>query len=130
METKSGTPLKLLLLPLPTLYSRRSTRELAIVYLDMSKAFDSINHSIFPKISSALQNDAALSDALPVVCQVRQGSVLGALLFSIYVNDLPTVSETCSGACYVDDTKLILSFTGEESHAAADKINDDLQRIR
>ena len=64
----------------------------ATVYLDMSKAFDSINHSIFPKISSGLHNDAVLSDALPVVCVVQQGSVLGALLFSIYVNDLPAAS--------------------------------------
>ena len=57
-------------------------------------------------------------------------NVFGALLFSIYVNDLPAVSEMCSSTCYADDTKLILSFTVEESHAAADKINDDLQRIR
>ena len=59
-----------------------------------------------------------------------QGSMLGALLFSIYVSDLPAVSKTCSSTCYVHDTKLILSFTVEASHAAADKINDDLQRIR
>ena len=51
------------------------------------------------------------------------------LLFSIYVNDLPAVSEMCSSACYIDDTKLILSFTVEESHATADKVNDGLQQI-
>ena len=53
--------------------------------------------------------NAALSDGLPVMCGVPQGSVLGALLFSIYVNDLPAFSEMCSTACYVDETKLILS---------------------
>ena len=56
--------------------------------------------------------------------------MLWALLFSIYINDLSAVSETCSSACYIDDTKLILSFTVEESHTTAVKINDDLQLIR
>ena len=75
--------------------------------------------------------NAALSEALSVVCGVSQGScMLGALLFSIYINDLSAVSETCSSACYIDDTKLILSFTVEESHTTAVKINDDLQLIR
>ena len=59
-----------------------------------------------------------------------KGSMLGALLFSIYINNLSAVSETCSSACYIDDTKLILSFTVEESQTTAVKINDDLQLIR
>ena len=117
----------------------------------MSKAFDSINHSILLRklkaivlASSAISRfnsylsqrsqvvriNAALSDALPVKCGVPQESVLGTLLFSIYVNDLSAVSEVCSTACYVDDTKLILSFTPDEFHAAEDNINADLQRIR
>ena len=58
-----------------------------------------------------VRSNAALSDALHVTCGVPQGSVLRALLFSIYVNDLPAASEVSSTACYVDDTKLILSFT-------------------
>ena len=36
----------------------------------------------------------------------------------------------CLSACYVDDTKLILSFTADESHTAENNINADLQRIR
>ena len=77
-----------------------------------------------------VRSNAALSDALHVTCGVPQGSVLRALLFSIYVNDLPAASEVSSTACYVDDTKLILSFTPDEFHAAEDNINADLQRIR
>ena len=44
-----------------------------------------------------------------------RGSMLRVLVFSIYVNNLPAVSETCSSTCYVHDTKLILSFTVTES---------------
>ena len=87
-------------------------------------------NSYLSQRSQVVGINAALSDALPVMCGVPQGSVLGALLFSIYVNDLPAVSEVCSTACYVDDTKLILSFTVNESHAAEGKINADIQRIR
>ena len=122
----------------------------AVVYLDMSKAFDSINHGILlrklkaiglapsavswfnsylSQRSQVVGINAELSDALPVMCGVPQGSLLGALLFSIYVNDLPAVSKVCSTACYVDDTKLILLFTVDECHATEDKINADLQRI-
>ena len=74
--------------------------------------------------------NAALSEALPVLCGVSQGSMLRALLFSIYINDLSAASEMCSSACYIDDTKLILSFTVEESHTTAVKNNDDLQLMR
>jgi len=98
----------------------------AMVLLDMNKAFDSISHENL--ISKLLDVGASypclqwfcsyLSDRQQVVCinstssepltvtsGVPQGSILGPLLFSIYVNDLPTVPRKCSSQCYVDDTK-------------------------
>ena len=63
----------------------------------------------------AVRINSVLSDKLPVVNDVPRGSVLGAFLFSIYVNDLPNVCQNCSTACHVDDTKLLLSFTVNDS---------------
>ena len=61
---------------------------------------------------------------------VPQGSILGPLLFSVYVNGLPSVSEKCSPQCYVDDTKLHVSFHLQNKHSATEDMNEDLLRVR
>ena len=127
------------------------TKATAVVYLDMSKAFDSIKHEILitklkntglsssaltwfcsylSQRSQVVRINSTLSDALPVTCCIPQGSVLGALLFSIYVNDLPAISESCSTECYVYDTKLLLSFKVGDADEAKDTIQKDLHLIR
>lgn len=55
---------------------------------------------------------------------------LGALLFIIYLNDLPTISERCSTECYVDDTKLLLSLSVGDADKGNDIIHNDLYLIR
>ena len=55
-------------------------------------------------------NDA-ISSAKSVPVGVPQGSVLGPLLFLIYVNDLPSYVTICSVAMYADDTVLYFSST-------------------
>ena len=57
---------------------------------------------------------------------VRQGNILGPLLASIYVNDLPEASRNCSTECYVDDTKLLVSFHSQDTQRIVEEMNEDL----
>ena len=105
------------------------------LFLDLSKAFDSIDHDILTNkmyhhgIRGNVLNwfKSYLSDRQQYVTVdnynsqyksinvgVPQGSVLGPLLFLIYVNDLSSVSEILNPITFADDTNLFL--TGSNIH--------------
>ena len=100
-------------------------------YIDLSKAFDSLQHDIlFEKLAHyGLTNQAIallksyltnrkqyvqLSDVRSSVRQisvrVHQGSILGQLLFNIYINGIVKSSAKFNFILYADDTTLNLEF--------------------
>ena len=110
--------------------------KVAIVSLDLSKAFDSINHSLLLKklksfnlhqesidfIESYLSNRKQVtkiskytSTEEEIKSGVPQGSILGPFLFLCFVNDLPeTFDENCKFLAYADDTQLLVCDTDIE----------------
>ena len=106
-----------------------------VVYLDFTKAFDSVPHKrLLVKlqahgITGKLLNWVKIflsgrrqrvvingfqSHESSVISGVRQGSVLGPLLFLIYVNDLLRVISSPS-LLFADDTKLFRPITDHDS---------------
>ena len=95
-----------------------------IIYLDLKKAFDTISHEKMIKKLEALGLDGLtlgwfnsylldrsqcvklnnmISDTLPITYGVPQGSILGPILFSIYINDIADIVN-CGIVLYADDT--------------------------
>ena len=120
-----------------------------VLFLDLKKAFDTVDHEILLNklnfygvdsislkwFQSYLTDrkqrtyvNGSLSDYGSTVCGVPQGSILGPLLFLIYINDLPPSGLSSTPRLYADDTCLTLS-----SHDPTDlqiKLNSDLNKVQ
>ena len=62
-----------------------------------------------------------------VKCGVPQGSVLGPLLFLLYINDIILSSNICKFTLFADDTSLFYSHESKEEGAKI--LNDELSKI-
>ena len=118
------------------------------VFLDLWKAFDTVDHPVlFSKLSKAGLTDPviawirsylsqrtqvttvgnACSTPKSVSVGVPQGSVLGPLLFLIYVNDMPSCAKSCQVSLYADDT--VLHFSSTNLRELEDNLNTNLKCI-
>jgi len=123
----------------------------ALVMLDFSKAFDTLDHNLllaklkyygFDETSVSffrsylserkqrvVLEGQAYSNTTYITSGVPQGSVLGPILFLVYVADMFKMLKHCDIQGFADDTQIFHSFKANAVLEANNKINEDLSLI-
>ena len=118
------------------------------VFIDLKKAFDTVSHDILlQKMEHYGIKDMALawfksyltdrkqfvsldgvdSNIKFISCGVPQGSVLGPLLFLLYINNLPNISKHLKFFFFADDTNIY--YVANDLKNLEKKINKELQKL-
>ena len=116
--------------------------EVDSIYIDYAKAFDKVDHGVLllklkqygvngkyiDWIKNFLSNrtqrvyvNGNFSSSASVLSGVPQGSVLGPLLFIIYLNDLPNVIRDAKVQTFADDTKIVSKICSTDDVNALQK---------
>ena len=117
-----------------------------LILLDFSKAFDKVNHSnlTWKLHNYGIQSNVLCwicaflvdrsqrvvvggeeSDSVPLTSGVPQGSVLGPILFLVYINDLPE-NITSQVRLFADDTAMYLTMEGANDSSV---LHQDLDKL-
>ena len=118
------------------------------LFLDFSKAFDMVNHDILLQkleyygvrgiglkwMKNYLSNryqyvyyNGVKSEMGSISCGVPQGSILGPLLFLVYINDIANVTNDCQLILYADDTNMFV--TGKDIDVMIAHMNDVMKTL-
>ena len=118
------------------------------VFIDLKKAFDTIDHSILLKkleiygirgiaanwLNSYLsdrkqfvQYSDVNSNDMAIKCGIPQGSIIGPSLFILYINDLHNVSKILNFILFADDTNIFLS--GKNLTEVCDIMTSELKKL-
>ena len=113
-----------------------------VIYLDFAKAFDKVDHKIllcklhnmgiqgklYNWIENFLRNrkqkvivDGETSEAAEVKSGVPQGTVLGPILFLLFINDITEAIEYAGIQLFADDSKFTMEILSEEDHEKLQK---------
>ena len=72
--------------------------------------------------------DGFKSECLDIVCGVPQGSVLGPMLFNMYINDICNVSKSLKFILFADDTNILVS--GENLQQLLSTLTVEISRLK
>uniref|UniRef100_A0A3Q3EXG8 Reverse transcriptase domain-containing protein n=1 Tax=Labrus bergylta TaxID=56723 RepID=A0A3Q3EXG8_9LABR len=119
------------------------------VFIDLKKAFDTINHDrlinklerygirgvVLNWLRSYLHNRQQFvklgeytSSCLDIACGVPQGSVLGPIIFILYINDICKTSNILQFVLFADDTNIFC--TGEDLQQLLELITSEMSKLK